>query len=296
MTTGMGTAGVATNVLDAGQAVFLADAAGSSSVTINEANKVSGNNNGGVFNTTPLTQALRLKLYQTSRFNNGLSESDGLYIDFDNSHNLNIDVNDAVKLDGLNVNMSIAKTTGELLSVDSRTLPTVNEVIGLSVTNYLTTAYTINATLDVLPGFTVYLKDNLTGNITELVQNSSTAYNFTVDLNNAQSINPSRFQIEFQMSTLGNEELSFNDAVSIFPNPVNGDLLNIYLGIVTEGKVEVTLFNTLGQKVIAREFDSISNGVVTIDNLSSLTNGLYLLNVSNGKNTVVKKVILSYKL
>ena len=175
-------------------------------------------------------------------------------------------------------------------------MPTVNEVIGLSVTNYLTTAYTINATLDVLPGFTVYLKDNLTGNITELVQNSSTAYNFTVDLNNAQSINPSRFQIEFQMSTLGNEELSFNDAVSIFPNPVNGDLLNIYLGIVTDGKVEVTLFNTLGQKVIAREFDSISNSVITLDNLSSLTNGLYLLNVSNGKNTVVKKVILSYKL
>ncbi|MBF4985845.1 hypothetical protein FNJ87_16435, partial [Nonlabens mediterrranea] len=114
----VGSAGVATNVLDAGQAVFFVDNGGSASVAIAESNKVDGTTNGGVFNVAPLQQALRLKIYQTSRFNNGQTESDGLYLDFNAAHNVNVDSNDAIKLNGLNVNMAIAKSTGELLTVE----------------------------------------------------------------------------------------------------------------------------------------------------------------------------------
>ncbi|MDP5101768.1 MAG: fibronectin type III domain-containing protein, partial [Nonlabens sp.] len=123
ITSGVGTAGVATNILDAGQAVFFEDDAATSSVTISEASKVAGNTNGGVFSTPASQQALRLKLYQTSRLNNGLSECDGLYLDFDATHNLGLDINDATKLYGANANIAIAKPTGQLLSVESRTLP-----------------------------------------------------------------------------------------------------------------------------------------------------------------------------
>ncbi|WP_405370069.1 choice-of-anchor J domain-containing protein [Nonlabens sp. Asnod2-A12] len=290
---GVGTIGNATNVLEPGQAVFFADSGTGASITLAESDKVGGNNNVNVFRATPLQQALRLKIYQTSRFNNNETASDGLYIDFDTAHNLNLDLNDAVKLNGLNVNMAIAKATGELLSVERRTLPDANEVVGLNVTNYLTTAYTFNATLDILPGVTVYLKDTFTGVITEIVQGRSTAVDFTVDLNDAQSINAARFEIVFQRSTLGNDDHLFTNSINVYPNPVNGDLIYISLGSLTEEKVQVTLFNTLGQQVISRDFNSNSNNTIRLDRLSSLESGLYILNISNGMETVTRKIILN---
>ncbi len=288
---GTGTAGAATNVLDAGQAVFFQAASGATSVTLNEANKVAGNNNAVVFSTSPLTQALRLKLYQTSRFNNGQSESDGLYIDFDTTHNLNVDVNDATKLNGLNTNIAIAKTTGELLAKERRSLPTDTETINLSLTNYLTTAYTIDATVDVLPGLTAYLRDNFTGTMTELVQGTSTAVNFTVDMNDAQSLDASRFEIVFQTVTLSNDNVAFGANLSVHPNPVTGDTITINLGNATVENASVKVFNTLGQQVITQEFDNPSNGTLEIDNLSGLRNGVYIMNISNGDATTTRRFI-----
>ena len=289
---GVGTIGNATNVLEPGQAIFFADSGTGASITLEESDKVNGNDNLNVFSITQLQQALRLKLYQTSRFNNNQTESDGLYIDFDASHNLNLDSNDAVKWNGLNANIAISKSNGELLSVERRTLPTVNEVVGLNITDYLTTAYTFNATLDVLPGMTVYLKDNFTGIMTEMIQGTSTSVDFTVDLNNSQSVDAARFEIVFQRGTLGNDNHLFNNSVNVYPNPVNGDVINISLGSITEEKVQVTLFNTLGQQVISRDFNSNSNDIIRLDNLSSLESGLYILNISNGIETVTKKIIL----
>lgn len=286
-----GSAGVATNVLDAGQAVFFVDNSGSASVTIAESNKVDGTTNGGVFNVAPLQQALRLKIYQTSRFNNGQTESDGLYLDFNAAHNINVDANDAVKLNGLNVNMAITKPSGELLTVERRTLPTTNESLGLNITNYLTNAYTINATVDVLPGLTAYLKDNFTGTMTELVQGTSTALDFTVDMNNAQSLDALRFELVFQVVTLSNEDLSFGSNLSIYPNPVKGDVLTINMSDINIEKAQIEIYNTLGQQIMSHTYDNISNGVIEIGNLSKLNNGVYIMNISSEDAKTTRRFI-----
>ena len=78
----------------------------------------------------------------------------------------------------------------------------------------------------------------------------------------------------------------------MYPNPVNGDVIYISLGSLTEEKVQVTLFNTLGQQVISRDFNSNSNDTIRLGHLSSLESGLYILNISNGIETVTKKIIL----
>ncbi|PRX15349.1 fibronectin type III domain-containing protein [Nonlabens ulvanivorans] len=287
----VGSAGVATNVLDAGQAVFFVDNGGSASVAIAESNKVDGTTNGGVFNVAPLQQALRLKIYQTSRFNNGQTESDGLYLDFNAAHNVNVDSNDAIKLNGLNVNMAIGKSTGELLTVERRTLPSVNECLELNITNYLTTAYTINATVDVLPGLTAYLKDNFTGAMTELVQGTSTAVDFTVDMNNAQSLDALRFELVFQVVTLSNEDVAFGSNLSIYPNPVKGDTVTINIGNASVEKAQVQVFNTLGQQVMSNDYNNLSNGVIELSNLSDLSNGVYIINISSGDATTTLRFI-----
>ncbi len=287
----VGSAGVATNVLDAGQAVFFVDNSGSASVTIAESNKIDGTTNGGVFNVAPLQQALRLKIYQTSRFNNGQTESDGLYLDFNAAHNVNVDSNDAIKLNGLNVNMAITKPSGELLTVERRTLPTTNESLGLNITNYLTNAYTINATVDVLPGLTAYLKDNFTGTMTELVQGTSTAVDFTVDMNNAQSLDALRFELVFQVVTLSNEGVAFGSNLSIYPNPVKGDTITINIGDASVEKAQVQVFNTLGQQVMSNDYNNLSNGVIELNNLSDLSNGVYIINISSGDATTTRRFI-----
>nr|WP_179944256.1 fibronectin type III domain-containing protein [Nonlabens ulvanivorans] len=287
----VGSAGVATNVLDAGQAVFFVDNGGSASVAIAESNKVAGTTNGGVFNVAPLQQALRLKIYQTSRFNNGQTESDGLYLDFNAAHNINVDSNDAVKLNGLNVNMAIAKSTGELLTVERRSLPSVNESLELNITNYLTTAYTINATVDVLPGLTAYLKDNFTDTMTELVQGMSTAVDFTVDMNNAQSLDALRFELVFQVVTLSNEDVNFGSNLSIYPNPVKGDTITINIGDASVEKAQVQVFNALGQQVMSNDYNNLSNGVIELNNLSDLSNGVYIINISSGDATTTRRFI-----
>ncbi len=289
--TGVGSAGVATNVLDPGQAVFFVANSSSAFAAVSETDKVSGTTNGGVFSANTLQQALRLKIYQTSRFNNGQSESDGLYLDFDAAHNLNVDFNDAVKFNGLNVNMAIAKSSGQLLSVERRTLPTVNETIGLNISNYLTTAYTIDATVDVLPGLTAYLKDNLTGNMTELLQGASTAVNFTVDMNDAQSLDALRFTVVFQPVTLSSDDAVFGSNLSVYPNPVTGDVITINLGDASVDKATVSVYNTLGQQVMTNSYDKVSNGVIKLDNLSDLSNGVYIMNITSGVATTTRRFI-----
>ncbi|AGC76613.1 putative secreted protein (Por secretion system target) [Nonlabens dokdonensis] len=291
--TGINTGGVATNVLDPGQAVFFRDNSGTSNVTVAQSNKVMGNANAAVFNANNSQQSLRLKLYQTSRYNTNLSESDGLYLNFDTSHSLNIDGNDAVKLNGSNANIAIEKSTGDLLTVERRPLPTTNETINLNISNYLTDNYTMVATLDVLPGLTAYLKDNFTGNLTQLVQNSITPISFTVDSNNTASIDASRFEIVFEVIVLSNDDIAFGNDIKVYPNPVDGDVLNISLGTSIQGDVEVTLVNTLGQQVISKVYDGIANELITMNNLSQLEKGLYIAIISNGEKTVAKKIILN---
>ncbi|MBF4986397.1 T9SS type A sorting domain-containing protein, partial [Nonlabens mediterrranea] len=175
--------------------------------------------------------------------------------------------------------------------VERRTLPSVNESLELNITNYLTTAYTINATVDVLPGLTAYLKDNFTGTMTELIQGTSTAVDFTVDMNNAQSLDANRFELVFQIVTLSNEDLSFGSQLSIYPNPVEGDTLTINVGDTSVENVQVQVFNTLGQKVMTHKYNNISNGVIELNHVSNLNNGVYILNISTGDASVTRRFI-----
>ena len=291
--TGSNTAGTATNVLEPGQAVFFRDNSGASVVSVSQSDKTPGTSNAAVFNTSNLQQTLRLKLYQTSRYNNNLTESDGLYIDFAAGHNLNLDGADAVKLNGANTNISIAKNTGEFYEVERRPLPSSNETVPLAISNYLSDNYTVVATLDALPGVTAYFKDNFTGNLTPITQNASTAINFTVDVSNAASMDSARFEIVFEVVVLNTGDISFSEGIKVYPNPVDGDELHISIGAAIEGDIQITLVNTLGQQVISKVYKGIATEVITLNNLSQLEKGLYIATISNGRNTVAKKLILN---
>lgn len=289
--TGTVTAGAATNVLDAGQAVFFSST-GSSSVNIEESDKVGGTTNAAVFSAPVVNQLLRVKLYQTSRYQNAQSESDGMYIHFDNTFNDAVTFNDAIKWDGLNTNISVQKATGEQLSVERRSLPTVNESVPLHLSNHLATDYTMTVELDALPGLDVFVKDNLTNTLTPVANNGSTAVNFLVDANNAASIDPNRFEIVFQTVTLGLNDQDVLSAVRLYPNPVTGDELQLDLGSIdVSNNASVAIYNTLGQQVRTYNYDSGVSNTLTVNKLDTLSNGVYILTLTNGDATITRRFI-----
>lgn len=75
--------------------------------------------------------------------------------------------------------------------------------------------------------------------------------------------------------------------LTVYPNPAN-NVLNVKLGSVSE-KATVTVYNAIGQIVIASQ--EVSDNSTEI-NVSTLTKGVYILKVSNGKETSNTKFVI----
>ncbi|MFT7385946.1 MAG: hypothetical protein ACI82E_000701, partial [Nonlabens sp.] len=89
--------------------------------------------------------------------------------------------------------------------------------------------------------------------------------------------------------TAGNEDV-FESTLSLYPNPVNGDVVTISMDQRGAPSVEVVVFNTLGQQVMTRSFDQV-NHTINIDNISSLSKGMYFVKLSSGTQQATLKFI-----
>ena len=282
--------GNSSNVLEPGQAVFFVASNSNASITMNEAHKMSGITNAGIIRSASLNQVLKVKLYQTSRLMNNESESDGMYINFNSQFSDAIDFNDAQKLYGLNARLGILKANNQHLAVERRSIPAVNETINLYTANYLATEYSFKIELDQLPNRTVYLKDNLKNSYTLINAGGTTIYDFDIDVNDTASIASDRFEIVFQNSTLSNDDIAqLENQISIYPNPVAGDELNVNFGTLAVEQASITIYNSLGQLVHKEDLNPSS--IATITNLESLANGVYLLEINTTDGTIVKRFI-----
>lgn len=288
--TGIGTAGAATQVLQPGQAVFF-QSTGSSSISITEGNKVAGTTPLGVFNYPTNEQKLRIKLYQTSRFNGGKSESDGLYIDFQDTYSNAVDFNDAIKLDGLNTNISILKPSGNKLMVERRTLPMNDESIVLNIDNHISTDYTMTIDTNNFIGMHVSILDHFNNSVTPLIQDNINLFHFTVDLNDVNSVEPNRFELVFQNTTLSSniDELSRS---KIYPNPVLGDELNIELNQADKGGLlSIQIYNAMGQLIRSERSLILNSNIVTIDQMKTLNSGVYLIQLTLNRSTTTHRFV-----
>jgi hypothetical protein len=88
-------------------------------------------------------------------------------------------------------------------------------------------------------------------------------------------------------ATVGVQENSLNNGLSIYPNPTSG-IVNLEFAENTTATVDV--FNVLGERVMTSTFNT--NGVRSID-LGALNNGVYYLNVTAGSLTATRKITLS---
>lgn len=235
---------------------------------------------------------IRFTLYEDGALASSNTPADGFLVVFDAGYSNNVDENDAVKMTNLDENMGLANS-GQVLSFESRSLPTAADVLPISLTQYRNTNYTYKIQINGIDGVEVYLIDKFLADETRLVNNGLTSISFQVNANDSRSMVENRFVIVFRTTAfLATEESNFAKDVKVYPNPVSGNQFNIMLPSAIEGNVSVKMVNLLGQQVYSNVFGNVQSAI-SVKLSNTLQSGIYLITITNGKKTAVKKIIIS---
>ena len=103
--------------------------------------------------------------------------------------------------------------------------------------------------------------------------------------NKGKSVIADEMILNIDDSSLGIQVLDALDSypLSVYPNPANR-LLNVAFGQAASPKVQIKLYNLLGQAIFLEEFQTNLDGTNLIPlNIEELDPGYYLLTVIDGK-------------
>lgn len=274
----------ATQYIAPGQAFFVQNTAtGNGSITFEENNKATAE-----IQQTPFSLNnefyINSRLYKTSALNNNETESDAIGLRFSENYTTLGSDEDAGKLGNPGENYAIINNG--LKALDFQNLPSNGHVIELALVNYQHSEYSLTFDLDHKPeNLKAYLKDSYLDTQTEITPGM--IYDFTVDSSIAESVDPYRFNISFDVVSLSNSNFTKAN-FSIYPNPTD-DVLHInFTENITE-KVEVSIFNLVGRKVAEFKADA-STEKLSLP-VQSLSSGVYLVQIQSGTMNLTKKFI-----
>jgi len=91
-------------------------------------------------------------------------------------------------------------------------------------------------------------------------------------------------------SLLGQNEISYNDYINVYPNPTNGTL-HIECNI-PEGDYTMTMTDVLGQTMYSTS-THISGHYTNSIEMSNYAEGLYILSIKGSNSITQKKILLS---
>ncbi len=84
---------------------------------------------------------------------------------------------------------------------------------------------------------------------------------------------------------------AFSKNITLMPNPSSG-LVNISVILTQPENLNVTVTNALGQVINSTYYQSVTNNNLSLD-LTNSTNGVYTVIISNGKDKMVQRLIIS---
>lgn len=141
------------------------------------------------------------------------------------------------------------------------------------------TAVIFNNTIDSNPTNTMWEK-----------WNTGTWYAY--DNSNSWGISLNGAILPILTCTTGKDEIStFANNIMIVPNPSNG-IFNIVTTFNEKQNIKFEVMNTIGQVLNTGEFQNVMNNYLTI-NLSNYQNGIYFLKITNGTETLVKRIVIN---
>jgi hypothetical protein len=82
------------------------------------------------------------------------------------------------------------------------------------------------------------------------------------------------------------------ESLSLFPNPASNQFNITFSAGLNADKVNVQVYNTIGQQVIQKQFDNTGNFNESVD-ISGLTSGLYLIKIGCGTVSSTRKLIVN---
>ena len=123
--------------------------------------------------------------------------------------------------------------------------------------------------------------------------NFSSAGVYTVNMVATNSVGVNSFYTVMQIDDCtGLKDYSdFGKAVSVSPNPSSG-VFTLKAEAASIQYLVLTVYNSLGQLVVSRTNINAGTSVFVID-LGNYPQGVYTLNISNGKESAVKRLILT---
>nr|WP_315218734.1 T9SS type A sorting domain-containing protein [uncultured Flavobacterium sp.] len=269
------------------QACFVQTVAdGAASLSFLETNKFEGTQT-SVFRKANTISRLSLALYDTAKLAQNGYPLDGVVVDFNASESNAVNQNDASKMTNFDENMATFNSS-KLLSIESRAIPTDTDEIPLNITKYKGTSYTIKAEGTGLTGPTPYLFDQFANTTTEIPQDGSVNYDYTVDSANPASAAADRFKLIYAktLKTIDNAVEGF----ALYPNPSK---VNSFSVVVPQSmsKASLSVSNLLGQQLYSQsDLQSGATAKVTVSNVK--TAGVYLVRLTSEGKTVTTKWIV----
>jgi hypothetical protein len=265
-----------------GQAFFVSTiAAGAASLDFKATDKDVSANAVGPFSANNNRPKIDMALFRDLNGSAVQFDRIQLFLDGDNA----IGLDDAIKVQNFEESIS-RNLNGTLLSIENKAMPVNNEIINLDFKNIAATSYTLNIDLNAMTqGLDAVLHDNFDN--TDTVLNAGmNAVPLTFDLNDAQSIDPSRFELRFVDTTLSIAQVD-GFSFQMFPNPTTDHQVAIR-GSFDGKATTATLFNTLGQQVMKSKVNTNES----IIDLQGVDAGIYLVKVVSGNNQMTKKLVI----
>jgi hypothetical protein len=98
---------------------------------------------------------------------------------------------------------------------------------------------------------------------------------------------------EYRLGTLTHTaEVDHSDLLRVFPNPSNGDVVNIRLDNDAQGTILIGVYDYTGKEVRAIRVDKAGTVLQETLNLNTLPNGMYTVHVmQEGKFRAIRKLI-----
>lgn len=90
---------------------------------------------------------------------------------------------------------------------------------------------------------------------------------------------------------LEDHKTEFNSNITIMPNPNNGQFSLVFT-LVRPENVNVKIFDPMGKLISTDRLENVSNNLINID-MRDRTNGIYFIEINNGNEKVVRKIILT---
>lgn len=280
-----GSSGTATNLIASGQGFFVRRNSGTTdangNITFAEASKTAGN--GHFLGKSQVQEFEYIMKYDSNNFDRNLIVFDANYSDADDNF-------DTDKLSNTNINICTKNINGRRLSINSlKPIENEEKVIPIDVSYSVLAKYTLEfARMESLNNLEILLKDKYLNKTVIVTPELKYAFELTSDAN---STGENRFEFIFRKSATGlnNELTSNNNNFIVFPNPAN-NVLNLSLTTTKEDNYSFTIFNQLGEMVNNGNLDFNAKRTHAL-NIENLSNGVYFIQVKNGKTAQTIKFI-----